>query len=71
MAAANDADVLVLGAFGCGAFRNPPELVAEVFHHLLVKNGYGRFFRKVIFAIKKNDERNTNLEAFRKILLEQ
>ena len=71
VAAANDADVLVLGAFGCGAFRNPPELVAEVFHHLLVKNGYGRFFRKVVFAIKKNDERNTNLEAFRKILLEQ
>ena len=25
------ADVLILGAFGCGAFRNSPEVVAELF----------------------------------------
>ena len=67
VAAANDADVLVLGAFGCGAFNNPPELVAETFRKLLVEKGYGRFFKKVVFAIKKNNQRNTNLEAFRKV----
>lgn len=24
-------DILILGAFGCGTFRNPPELLAGVF----------------------------------------
>ena len=67
VAAANDVDVLVLGAFGCGAFNNPPDLVAEAFYKLLVDKGYGRFFKKIVFAIKKNDSRNSNLEAFRTV----
>lgn len=29
VAIANGAEVLILGTFGCGAFRNPPKLVAE------------------------------------------
>lgn len=66
VAAANNVDVIVLGAFGCGAFNNPPDLVAEVFRHLLVTKGQGRFFKRVIFAIKRNNEQNTNLIAFKK-----
>ena len=66
VAAAEDADVLVLGAFGCGAFNNPPELVAEVFRRLLVEKGYGRLFRKIVFAIKANNAANTNYQAFLK-----
>ena len=31
VAMVNRAEILILGAFGCGAFCNPPELVAEVF----------------------------------------
>ena len=65
VAIANDTDILVLGAFGCGAFNNPPVLVADVFRELLVDKGYFRFFRKIAFAIKKNNSANTNLEAFR------
>ena len=68
VAAANQVDILILGAFGCGAFHNPPELVAGVFHELLVKKGYGRFFQQVIFAIKKGDGSNNNLQIFREIL---
>ena len=64
VAIANDTDILVLGAFGCGAFNNPPVLVADVFRELLVDKGYFRFFRKIAFAIKKNNSANTNLEAF-------
>ena len=64
VAIANDTDILVLGAFGCGAFNNPPGLVADVFRELLVDKGYFRFFRKIAFAIKKNNSANTNLEAF-------
>ena len=65
VAIANDTDILVLGAFGCGAFNNPPVLVADVFRELLVDKGYFRFFGKIAFAIKKNNSANTNLEAFR------
>ena len=65
---ANDTDLLVLGAFGCGAFNNPPELVADVFRELLLEKGYFRFFRKIVFAIKKNDSANTNLETFRRVI---
>ena len=67
VAAANDTDILVLGAFGCGAFNNPPELVADVFRELLIDKRYFRFFTKIVFAIKKNNKANTNLEAFRKV----
>ena len=71
VAAANDVDRLVLGAFGCGAFNNPPHLVAEQFQSLLIKRGYGRFFKEVVFAIKGRKEPNTNYEAFREVFAEQ
>ncbi|MEE1032395.1 MAG: TIGR02452 family protein [Ruminococcus sp.] len=67
VAIANDVDYLVLGAFGCGAFRNPPELVASVFHKLLVEQGYAGYFEKVVFAIKKSKEICPNLDAFKRI----
>lgn len=64
VAAANDVDILILGAFGCGAFNNPPALVSGVFRRLLEDKGYGRYFKKIIFAIKRNNAQNTNLLAF-------
>jgi uncharacterized protein (TIGR02452 family) len=39
---------IVLGAWGCGVFRNPPEVVAEAFRHALTEvPGFDR----VVFAI--------------------
>lgn len=67
IAAANNVDILVLGAFGCGAFHNPPQLVAEAFRYLLLDKGYGKFFDKILFAIKKNSVKNQNLSAFKKV----
>ena len=67
VAAANNVDALVLGAFGCGAFNNPPDLVAEQFRKLLIDRGYGRFFKEIVFAIKRNDTRNSNFEAFQAV----
>ena len=66
VAIANDTDILVLGPFGCGAFNNPPDLVADVCRELIIDKGYYRFFRKIAFAIKRNDRENTNLAAFKK-----
>ena len=31
----NGADILITGAFGCGAFRNPPEVVASAWREAL------------------------------------
>ncbi len=68
VAAANGADALVLGAFGCGAFNNPPELVAGAFRSALVDREYRRFFRRVVFAIKGRSIENNNYRVFARVL---
>lgn len=60
---------LVLGAFGCGAFSNPPDLVAKVFRELLVEGEFQNIFREVVFAIKGQCIRDwNNLEIFKSVL---
>ena len=49
----NEAEVLILGAFGCGAFKNPPEVVAGAFRQVLSEHRY-QAFRRVVFAIKSS-----------------
>lgn len=44
-------EVLVLGAFGCGAFGNPPDAVAQLFRHCLTSAEFRGAFRIVVFAI--------------------
>lgn len=43
--------VLILGAFGCGAFLNSPDDVSKIFKELLVDEFYGMFFTNIIFPI--------------------
>jgi len=47
----NGSTHLVLGAWGCGGFRNPARGLAEVFRGLIVDEGFARFFAHVEFAI--------------------
>lgn len=54
LAAYKKIDVLILGAFGCGAFRNEPKPIARIFRKVLVNEGLKDQFKSVIFAI--NDE---------------
>ena len=61
-AAANEADVLVLGAFGCGAFRNPPEIVAKAYRELLPE--FDGCFERVEFAVYCTPQARGNYEAF-------
>merc|ERR1712008_140068 len=43
---------VVLGAFGCGYFNNPPNVVAETFRKLLSSGGeFENVFRMVVFGI--------------------
>ena len=60
----NDVDVIVLGAFGCGAFHNPPELVADMFKEVLINRGYQKYFQKVVFAIINSNPFDRNFMVF-------
>jgi hypothetical protein len=43
-------------------------MVADVFDELLRLRGYGRCFKRVVFAIKGHDGENQNLQVFREAL---
>lgn len=53
-------DSLVLGAFGCGAFANPPEDVAQLFKEVLNEPEYKDKFDKIVFAVL--DDGNSHRE---------
>ncbi len=67
LAAEKGHDVLILGAWGCGVFRNDPQEIASVFGEVLGA-GYGMemCFRRVIFAIPKFGKKDHNAETFAK-----
>jgi hypothetical protein len=66
MAVQSNCDALVLGALGCGAFKNKPEDVALAFWELLVPKGaeFHRRFATIEFAII-NQRSQDNLTPFR------
>ena len=47
----NGHDAIVLGAWGCGAFRNPPEHIARLFHEVLCEREFVDKYRIVRFAV--------------------
>lgn len=64
VAMSKEVDYLILGAFGCGAFRNKPSLMAKAFAELLLEHQYASFFKKVYFAIKRTGRFCPNLWSF-------
>lgn len=63
----NGVDCIVLGAWGCGAFGQDPELVAKSFAYVL--NIYGGYFKKIIFAIRPTSGKGDGMyKLFRRIL---
>ncbi len=65
-AAAHGADTVILGAFGCGAFRNPPEVVARAYRELL--DQFDGYFRQVEFAVYCTPRDSRNYDAFRAVM---
>lgn len=59
------ADVLILGAFGCGAFKNPPEVVAQLFKEAV--DEFGSFFEVIEFAVYHSEKSSRNFEAFSEV----
>lgn len=62
IAAENGAEVLILGAFGCGAFRNPPEIVAQAMKTVVEKYRY--CFKSIEMAVYCSPRDDTNYRVF-------
>lgn len=66
VAAANGAEVLILGALGCGAFCNPPEIVAKAF--ATVQRKYESYFDVIEYAVYCGRYETQNYLVFSNIL---
>ena len=66
----NDADALVLGAFGCGVFKNDPEEVANYFRQLIIEDDrFNSYFQKLVFAVLDRSQKKTTYNIFKRKLL--
>lgn len=65
VAQAHGVERLVLGAWGCGVFRNDPARVASVFSSLIKPPGrFAGVFRDVLFSVYDRSEPPLTLRAF-------
>jgi uncharacterized protein (TIGR02452 family) len=65
VAADNGHRAVLLGAWGCGVFRNDPALVADAFGRWLESARFAGAFDRVVFAIYDRSREQTTLSAFR------
>lgn len=56
---------LILGAYGCGVFRNDPVRVADWWHELLEEEGLGTRFSDIRFAVLDTSKDGACIRAFR------
>lgn len=66
IALANGNDVIVLGAFGCGAFENNPEVVASAAKSVVDK--YRNSFITIEFAVYCSPRDEQNYRVFKQVL---
>jgi uncharacterized protein (TIGR02452 family) len=59
---------LVLGAWGCGVFRNDPAVVARVFADHLRRGAWSTRLRRVVFAVLSRSPGRETFEVFRRAL---
>jgi uncharacterized protein (TIGR02452 family) len=65
VAATHGVERLILGAWGCGVFRNDPAVVAEIFRDLLITPGvYANAFRQITFAVFDRSPATGTFKAF-------
>ena len=66
IAAIKENAVVILGAYGCGAFRNPPGIVASALRHVVEEFHY--HFRVIEFAVYCSPRDAQNYQVFQQIL---
>lgn len=59
-------DIFVTGAFGCGAFKNKPKIVAQAYKNILPD--FDGYFKEIVFAIYCTPRETENFDAFNEIL---
>lgn len=59
---------LILGAYGCGVFRNDPVKVAGWWRELLEEEGWGSLFSEIRFAVLDTSKDGKCIRAFEKLL---
>ena len=62
----NGAEVVILGAFGCGAFRNKPEVVALAAKNVI--KDYLHAFKAIEYAVYCNPRDDRNYKVFDRTL---
>ena len=65
-ATANKNEVVILGAFGCGAFRNKPEVVANAYKQII--EDFKNTFEVIEFAVYCSPRDDSNFRVFSDIL---
>ena len=65
VAASKGADILVLGAFGCGAFQNNPEVVARAYKIAIQE--FPKVFKKIEFAVYCPPGGSKNYNVFKNV----
>lgn len=63
VAVLNNIDTIILGAFGCGAFHNNPQIVANAAKNVLTEYMYA--FKNIEFAIFCNPNNDLNYRIFK------
>lgn len=66
IAAAAGDEVVILGAFGCGAFENNPEVVARAAKNVIAK--HKKHFETIEFAVYCSPRDERNYEIFKRVL---
>lgn len=58
---------LVLGAYGCGVFRNDPGLIAAWWKELM-EEGWGNWFESVFYAVLDHSKGRACIKAFQSVM---
>lgn len=65
----NGHNSLVLGAWGCGAFGNPPEQMAQLFLNVLNEPEFNGKYKDIRFAIiEDHNSRGRNFQTFKEVV---
>lgn len=58
---------IILGAFGCGVFRNDPVRIADIWKKLLIDEQWKHHFDEILFAVYDHSTTRKTIQAFERL----